>query len=358
MDATESTPPNWEATLLFSPSKARQQEALAKDWSYVSAWLARKYHPLPVPKFERNDETLKVLLGLAAVNEKADEEEELVGRVEGRALVEFGREEVSSFFFFFPLLLCFTDGFLSVVWKEKSFMCFDRLFSIMEIVYTREAFFYTKNKIKNLIGIKPKQPDSINTSIRKNLQSSLTATGTSDLLTHATTSVTLNTTTTSPTTLANTLLSLTTTLFSLQQTLSQTPHLNTSLLTHQTLLKTELQHLHSPAFTPSPNLPKQTAETARQTKTLVQKIGEYEERLRHLAGGISETALLETEAAGREMQGLVQRVRAVEQRIAAFEGLGTDRGEVRRVMQGLRMELEGWVRRRDGLFEGLVERRG
>ena len=79
---------DWAATGLFSPSKARQQQAAAKDWSYVDGWLARKYHPKPVPRFERNDDTLQALLALAAFNEKADEEEELVERVEKAALEE------------------------------------------------------------------------------------------------------------------------------------------------------------------------------------------------------------------------------------------------------------------------------
>jgi HAUS augmin-like complex subunit 1 len=59
---------------LFSPSKAAQQQRLAKDWTYIHSFLASKYpFPLRVPKFEENEETLRCLLQLAAWNEKGNE---------------------------------------------------------------------------------------------------------------------------------------------------------------------------------------------------------------------------------------------------------------------------------------------
>ena len=83
---------DWAANALFSPSKARQQQALAKDWSFIDSWLTKKYAHKPVPKFERNDETLQALLALAAFNEKADEEQDLVERLEEAALKELEQE--------------------------------------------------------------------------------------------------------------------------------------------------------------------------------------------------------------------------------------------------------------------------
>lgn len=73
---------------LFSPSKARQQQAQAKDWIFVDSWLSKKYHPKPVPSFERNEETLQALMTLVAFNERADEEQALVEKVERQALNE------------------------------------------------------------------------------------------------------------------------------------------------------------------------------------------------------------------------------------------------------------------------------
>ncbi|KAK5007655.1 hypothetical protein LTR16_002090, partial [Cryomyces antarcticus] len=88
--------PDWAASALFSPSKARQQAAQAKDWAYVDGWLAAKYAPKPAPAFERNSDTLTALLALAAGNEEADERREMVERVEEEALRE-AREVVGAY---------------------------------------------------------------------------------------------------------------------------------------------------------------------------------------------------------------------------------------------------------------------
>ncbi|KAF2237484.1 hypothetical protein EV356DRAFT_511606 [Viridothelium virens] len=78
---------DWTASH-FSPSKARQQRALAKDWEYVQVWLGRKFAPKPVPSFERNEDTLKALLELASFNDAADEELALISAVHADALKE------------------------------------------------------------------------------------------------------------------------------------------------------------------------------------------------------------------------------------------------------------------------------
>ncbi|KAI1773726.1 hypothetical protein F4818DRAFT_452761 [Hypoxylon cercidicola] len=83
-------PPSQAA--IFSPSVARAAASTAKDWSYVDSWLRSKYalHPSVnrgrPPAFERNPETLKALLALAAANEAADEERDQLSRVEEAAL--------------------------------------------------------------------------------------------------------------------------------------------------------------------------------------------------------------------------------------------------------------------------------
>lgn len=77
-----------EFTPLLSPSKARIQYVQAQEWAHVTTWLASKYHPSSPPPFERNDETLKALLALAALNESADEERDAYAKVEHDALDE------------------------------------------------------------------------------------------------------------------------------------------------------------------------------------------------------------------------------------------------------------------------------
>lgn len=78
----------WSPAKVFSPSAAKHQNLLAKEWSYVDQWLSARYHPQPVPRFERNAETLKALVALAAANEAADEERALEKKVKEKALSE------------------------------------------------------------------------------------------------------------------------------------------------------------------------------------------------------------------------------------------------------------------------------
>ncbi|KAI0880988.1 uncharacterized protein GGS22DRAFT_173951 [Annulohypoxylon maeteangense] len=83
---------------IFSPSVARAAASTAKDWSYVDSWLRNKYASSSTnrgrpPSFERNPETLKVLLALAAANEAADEDREQLARLEEAALAEVEASE-------------------------------------------------------------------------------------------------------------------------------------------------------------------------------------------------------------------------------------------------------------------------
>ncbi|KAI1090488.1 hypothetical protein F5B19DRAFT_319734 [Rostrohypoxylon terebratum] len=83
---------------IFSPSVARAAASTAKDWSYVDSWLRSKYANSSTnrgrpPAFERNPETLKILLALAAANEAADEDREQLARLEEEALAEVQANE-------------------------------------------------------------------------------------------------------------------------------------------------------------------------------------------------------------------------------------------------------------------------
>ncbi|EME40107.1 hypothetical protein DOTSEDRAFT_56391 [Dothistroma septosporum NZE10] len=76
---------DWTASALFSPSKARVQQAQAKDWAAVDAWLLKRYGSR-MPTFERNEDTLQALLTLANLNESADEQRSQIERIEKSAL--------------------------------------------------------------------------------------------------------------------------------------------------------------------------------------------------------------------------------------------------------------------------------
>jgi HAUS augmin-like complex subunit 1 len=75
-------------SLSFSPSKAAAQRRQAADWAAVLTFLEARYQGRSVPPFERNDDTLRALLALVSVNEKADEEREILWAVEKKALAE------------------------------------------------------------------------------------------------------------------------------------------------------------------------------------------------------------------------------------------------------------------------------
>lgn len=59
----------------------------------MNSWLNRQYAPKSVPRFERNEDTLRVLLTLAAANDAADEEAALQHRAREEALQAYKMRE-------------------------------------------------------------------------------------------------------------------------------------------------------------------------------------------------------------------------------------------------------------------------
>ncbi|KAK4556274.1 hypothetical protein LTR86_006418 [Recurvomyces mirabilis] len=89
------SPGDWTAAALFSPSKARAQQAQQRDWAAVDIWLAKQYGKR-LPAFERNEDTLEGLLALANVNEEADEQRLLVDKLGRQALQAHGRTSAEA----------------------------------------------------------------------------------------------------------------------------------------------------------------------------------------------------------------------------------------------------------------------
>ncbi|EMD00068.1 hypothetical protein BAUCODRAFT_64122 [Baudoinia panamericana UAMH 10762] len=86
------SPTDWTATAPFSPSKAKAQQAQARDWASVDSWLVKVYGRR-VPSVERNEETLQVLLSLATRNETADDQHAAIDLVEKAALRSLKRQD-------------------------------------------------------------------------------------------------------------------------------------------------------------------------------------------------------------------------------------------------------------------------
>ena len=304
---------------LFSPSKAAQQRAQAQDWHHVDTWLASKYQGRSVPTFERNEQTLKAFLALVAANEKADEERELLWSIQKEALAELKRQKVR--------LNC-----------------------------DSQKLHVSTIQSKELTPQNEQDPSPTSTTaILTTLTSSLTAQGRSSLEALSSASTTLDSPSATPAILAQTILSRTQTSQTLSQTLLRLTHLQRRLENELISLRAQLQELRSPAFqTPLP-LQRQTLEWNRNTKQLRTKIGEYNERLAAVEG--NDGGLIE-EVVRREKMVLEmgERVRELEGRVDAFKGLPKDRDEARREVEKVGKELGRLQRKRDRMFEGLVEK--
>ncbi|KAK8181966.1 hypothetical protein IWZ00DRAFT_563708 [Phyllosticta capitalensis] len=220
---------------LFSPSKAAQQRAQAHDWRHVETWLSALYPNQRLPAFERNDETLKALMAMAAANERADEEGRLLEQLEDEV-----REELLG---------------------DETAMIHDQKQN-------------TNNDIE-------KNTDALTTTIA----SSLSPTGLRALSFLSILSSSLNPATTyhAPS-LAHVLIAHSTSQAALAAHSESLHHLRLQLAA--TLLSLRRTHdalATDPALAPHAALPRQTADFARQTKHLVPKLREYEERLAGLA---------------------------------------------------------------------------
>ncbi|OCK86203.1 hypothetical protein K432DRAFT_341819 [Lepidopterella palustris CBS 459.81] len=293
-------------TDLFSPSKARQQRAQAQDWAQIESWLRYKYAGRSIPTFERNEETLKALRALALANERADEERSLIERVEQDALKELQETDIN-----------------------------------------------------------PADAKILNT-----ITSNLTPEGQRSLDALASTAIALETPNTDPETLAHTLIQHTTTASTLSNQLNHLQTLQSYLNTQLSSLRSDLQSLQSPAFTTPSSLPRQTTDWSRQTRLLRSKMREYEDKLAtlppptpsssitsikpsDLASAAGLASLVEKE---RELVVLRERVEKLEEEVAQFRHLPTDKEAARKEVRKREVELDGLRRARDGLFEGLMEK--
>ncbi|OJD38090.1 uncharacterized protein BKCO1_5000196 [Diplodia corticola] len=342
---------------LFSPSKAAQQRAQAQDWQHVEAWLSSLYPGRALPTFERNEETLKALLELAAANERADEEATMLV-----ALEEEVRHEMS------------------------------------------EAG----------VGTADEEADK---QLLHFIEENLTSDGKHSLDALAQLSTILNTPSADPELLAHELLATTTHTHTLTTHIATLSHLHDLLTTDLANLNQTLHTITTlPAFAPPPpSLSRQTADYARQTKALLPKLQEYADRLAALplpggaattlddvypppspahsptkklthartrsiprpananpfdapgaaarclatgggggGGPLSSEALAALAAAEREVADVRAAVARLEARVRAYKDLPADRDEARRVVREREGVLAEMRERRDGGFEALV----
>ncbi|KAE8356882.1 hypothetical protein BDV28DRAFT_41981 [Aspergillus coremiiformis] len=276
---------------LLSPAKARQAAIQAKDWAYVNSWLSRQYTPNPVPSFERNEDTLRTLLALAAANDAADEE---------ATVLHHAREQA-------------VQGFK-----------------------TREE---TEEKQKK--------------EILDELEHCLDDNGRQDLDDLAESAAALGALGTETTHLSRSILQLTKEEFSVEEQFVKVDRLHDYLQGELEALRLQLQELTSnEAYEVPANLPAMTAEWTRGTKMLTVKVSEYNDRIAALERNKRKgPTLKELLAEEEEVVKLTNTVKRLERRLELFHSLPEDIQGARAMYGDLERELNELVQLRDSVVE-------
>lgn len=279
---------------IFSPSVAKQQLAAAKDWNYIDDWLSVKFQGKKPPSFERNNDTLKALLALATFNDSADEENGLLKRVETKTLEE------------------------------------------LEAAETQEPHI-----------------DLINM-----LEQSLSREGKLGLEALSNLSVVLNQPIPKIDRLGRSLIDL-------QVICNNLDHTNDRINSLETHLNYELenvdkltQELQSQAYQPILDPAKQATHYQRKLKEMSNKIPELRERVTLLSTSVGQptTTLHDIISEETKFKNLLTVVRELEEKVKGFHNLPHDKNLARLELEAVKVELHNLSRKRDDMFENLVQK--
>lgn len=281
------------SSAIFSPSVARQQLAAAKDWNYIDSWLTTKFNGRP-PPFERNSDTLKALFALAAHNESADEERELLARVE----------------------------------------------------------------VKVLQDLQAKRDADPNAEILDAIERSLTREGKASLEALSTLSVSLNQPVADIENLGRSMIDLQVTSYNLDQDSDRISILEQHLNTELDRINTLIKELQSDVYQCPSDLAKQTIDYQRKTKALAAQLPELRDRVASLSAisGAPGVRIEDVKAEEDKFKDMMSDVKALEAQVKTYHGLPQDTDLARLELESVRVELRDLTRQRDSMFEGLVER--
>jgi HAUS augmin-like complex subunit 1 len=278
---------------IFSPSVARQQLAAAKDWNYIDSWLSTKFNGKTPPPFERNNDTLKALLALTTLNETADEERELLVRVEAKALQD----------------------------------------------------------------LQAKEEAEPNTQLLDSIEECMTREGHTSLEALSNLSATLNQGIPDVGKLGRSIIDLQNTIRGVEQASERVSILEKHLSNELDTINSVIKDLQSDAYQPSPDLTKQTIDYQRKTKALASKLPELRDRVTSLsARGSRKVTIQDVKAEEEKFQSLLSIVKDLEAQVKSYHGLPQDTDLARLELEGVRVELQDLRHQRDSMFEGLVER--
>lgn len=279
---------------IFSPSVARQQLAATKDWNYIDGWLSSKFGGRSAPPFERNNDTLKALLALAALNETADEDCELLSKIEAKSLQDLQKKEALD-----PngeILRAIEDHL-----TREGHVSLDALSSAG--VALRLPFAETERLAQKIVGIQV-------------------------------------------------------TSFNLEQASDRVAILHNHLSTELERIAALVEELQGDTYRPSSELSKQTLDYQRKTKVIAAKLPEIKNRIASLtaAGRGSRPTIEDVKLEEEGFRELTATVKELEAQVKGYHGLPHDTDLARLDLEELRVELKKLTRQRDSMFEGLMER--
>jgi len=280
---------------IFSPSLAKQHFAAAKDWSYIDTWLSTKFPKGKTPPFERTPETLKALLALAALNETADEERDLLAAVQAKALQDLQRKEAAD-----P-----------------------------------------------------------NVDLLKGVEEALPREGKEGLDVLAELSVAVNLAVPDVEKLGRRMVDLQVSVYELEQASDRVAVLEKHLSEELGRVKALVEELQGEEYQPSSELAKQSVDFQRKTKVLAAKLPELRDRVaayQASVGGAQKITVEDVKEEEDKFRDMLGVVKELESQVKRYHGLAQDTDLARLELESVRVELRELTQQRDSMFEGLVER--
>lgn len=313
---------------IFSPSVARLAASTAKDWNYVDGWLAAKYRGRSPPTFERNPDTLRALLALATLNEAADENRDLIARVEADALRDLKAAEAET--------------------EAEA-----------EAETETETETETENGGPGLEGDRGTAcPHVFKELFFAALKEGLTKEGQASLDAMAAAAVGLGISFPEPAQLGQAMLDLQARNFDLEQATARVGVLQRHIDSETARLDNLLVDISGDEFRPPVDLARQNLEMQRKVKAMTKKLSEMKDKVTSLARGtgVPNPTIEQVRQEEQKYLELLEAKRSLDQQVNEFEGLPPNTEQARQQLDVLRRELRSITDRRDAVFEHLVER--
>lgn len=266
--------------------------------SYIDAWLASKFTingKTKTPPFERTPATLRALLALAAVNEAADEEQELLAAAAANDLAQFQAQ---------PDL---PDDILDAV----------------EAHFTSEG----QTALDTLANLS--QPGVLNAPSPEIER------------------------------LARRMVDLQITANDIAQASDRVAVLDTHLNKELERLQVLVDELQSETYQGLAEMGKESIDYQRKAKVLAARLPELRERVASLSGGEGAKdgiTVQNIKVEEERFKEIMRVVRDLETQVKGYHGLPQDTDLARLELESVRVELRDLTRQRDSMFEGLVER--